>query len=371
MMIPLSGFLIFIFWLFGFFFLWKIKYLDSEGDVPPDSGDLSVIIPARNEAHNLQILLKSISGQHCRPGEIIVVDDHSEDNTAGVAAKAGCKVVQCAPLPEDWFGKPWACWQGALSAQKQILLFLDADTSLQPDGIGRLLATLAKQQGLVSVQPFHMMHQFYEQLAAFFNIITMAGLNAFTILKGRIQPIGAFGPCNMCYRKDYFRTGGHRIVRGDIIESLGFGRAFLKSQLPLNCYCGKGAISFRMYPKGFRSMVEGFSKGFGVGAMSTTLATLLLISCWIFGGVHLSIHLLQSMIDKNIPEIIVYGSLNALFIVQIRWMLIRIGNFSIISALFFQIHLLFFITVFILSIVKTFVLRSVKWKGRSLSTKAE
>jgi 4,4'-diaponeurosporenoate glycosyltransferase len=160
------------------------------------------------------------------------------------------------------------------------------------------------------------------------------------------------------------------VVRGDIVESFGFGKAFMTSNLPLNCYGGRGVISFRMYPNGFLSMVEGFSKGFGIGAKSTTLIGRLSIFCWIFAGVHLSIRLLQSVLAINTPELIVYASLDALFIVQIRWMLNRIGNFSFISALFFQLHLIFFIAVFMLSIIKTFIVRSVKWKGRNLFTKA-
>jgi len=50
-------------------------------------------------------------------------------------------------------------------------------------------------------------------------------------------------------------------------------------------------------------------------------------------------------------------------------MLRRIGNFSIITALFFPIPLLFFIFIFAYSFIKIFILRSVSWKGRKIDMK--
>ncbi|MDH7504201.1 MAG: glycosyltransferase, partial [Verrucomicrobiota bacterium] len=57
---------------------------------PADSAaDVSVIIPARNEARNLPVLLNSLTSQPAKVREIIVVDDGSTDNTAGVAREHG------------------------------------------------------------------------------------------------------------------------------------------------------------------------------------------------------------------------------------------------------------------------------------------
>jgi 4,4'-diaponeurosporenoate glycosyltransferase len=191
-MLSWSEAILLLFWLMGFYFLWKIPVLSPIAEKCPTSLDLSVIIPARNEARNIMILLKSLEQQISRPAEIIVVDDHSDDATAEVVEKAGCRVIQSAPLPVGWFGKQWACWQGALKSQGRLLLFLDADISLEPDAIQRLYATYKKKKGLVSVQPFHCMRRSYERLAAFFNIITMAGMNSFTPLKSIAKPVGAF-----------------------------------------------------------------------------------------------------------------------------------------------------------------------------------
>src|SRR4051812_46085183 len=56
-------------------------------------GSVTVIIPARNEAHNLPALLRSIAVQSIQPLEVLVVDDESSDGTAEVARELGARVI--------------------------------------------------------------------------------------------------------------------------------------------------------------------------------------------------------------------------------------------------------------------------------------
>jgi hypothetical protein len=89
---------------------------------------LSIIIPARNEAHNLTRLLPSLTAVHYPgPLEIIVVDDQSEDETAVIAAQYGTRIIRTSPT-NGWLGKTNACHQGAAIANGEWLLFTDADT---------------------------------------------------------------------------------------------------------------------------------------------------------------------------------------------------------------------------------------------------
>ncbi|NWG03902.1 MAG: glycosyltransferase [Syntrophaceae bacterium] len=327
---------------------------------------LSIIIPARNEEKTLDRLLSSIHRQPLRPHEVIVIDDQSKDATAEIARVAGCIVITSTDLPEGWTGKPWACWQGAKKATGDLLLFLDADTFLEREGLAKIVSTYLEKRGLLSVQPFHQMEKRYERLSAIFNIITMAGMNAFTPLGARLKPMGAFGPCMICSKEDYFKIGGHEKARGEVLESLVLGREFIKAKQGVHCFGGKGTISFRMYPDGLKSLIEGFSKGFGTGAKAMSLVSLFMVVGWIFGGMGITRQLIQSAILGDPIGLIGGLVLDLLYILQIHWMLFRIGNFGFSTTFLFQIPLLFFVLVFTYSILRIFLIRKVRWKGREV-----
>ena len=83
---------------------------------------VSVVVPARNEARNIQRVLASLAASDHPDFEIVVVDDRSEDGTAELARQVPrgnahrILVLSGADLPEGWLGKPWACHQGATAA---------------------------------------------------------------------------------------------------------------------------------------------------------------------------------------------------------------------------------------------------------------
>jgi 4,4'-diaponeurosporenoate glycosyltransferase len=361
---------VFLFWLLGFFFFWKIPLPGRKAGSDPRPLRLSLIIPARNEEENLDRLLRSIGEGTRRPDEIIVVDDHSEDSTALVGMRAGCTVIRSAELPDGWVGKTWASWQGAGRATGDLILFLDADTVLEVGGIARMVATYEGKGGLFSAAPYHRMERPYEQLSAFFNIIAMAGTCAFTMLGSMLKPKGALGPCTLCSRKDYLAVGGHahEKVRGEILETLAMGGEFQRAGMTVQVYGGKGTISYRMYPAGVLSLVEGFGKSFGVGVQGTPWLLLFLIVLWVAGAFSTTRQLAQSGLLGDCAALLVWSGMDMLYALQVFWMLVRIGNFRFTTALFFQIPLLFFLAVFVRSLFQTFGLGRVSWKGRAVKT---
>jgi glycosyltransferase involved in cell wall biosynthesis len=110
-------------WAAGFLLLTRLGRCHGAGS-PERTPVVSVIIPARNEEHNLPTLLRSLATQPLKPHEIIVVDDGSTDRTAELARQLGAMVVASKPLPEGWRGKTWACHQGARTPGLRLAVWL-------------------------------------------------------------------------------------------------------------------------------------------------------------------------------------------------------------------------------------------------------
>lgn len=108
------------------------------------NAQLSIIIPAKNEAQGLRKLLPEIRAI-CPSAEIIVVNDGSSDDTAAICGEHG---VACISHPHS-LGNGAAIKTGARAAQGSVLLCMDADGQHQPQDIPRLLEKLEQGYDMV------------------------------------------------------------------------------------------------------------------------------------------------------------------------------------------------------------------------------
>lgn len=126
--------------------------------------DVTVLIPARNEAQFIAQTLSTLQAQ----GDglrIIVIDDQSEDVTAILARRAGVEVISGTTPPKTWSGKLWALDQGLQQVQTRYTLLLDADISLLPGILGALLnKTRQENLSLVSLMAELPVQRFSERL---------------------------------------------------------------------------------------------------------------------------------------------------------------------------------------------------------------
>lgn len=106
--------------------------------------NLSIILPAKNEAVALAQLLPSLRQRHPE-AEIIVVDDGSIDDTAEVCARAG--VIRLGS-PYS-MGNGAAIKRGARAATGDVLVFMDGDGQHNPADVARLLARLDEGYDMV------------------------------------------------------------------------------------------------------------------------------------------------------------------------------------------------------------------------------
>lgn len=108
--------------------------------------DLSVVVPARNEAANIAVLLGELA--QAFPGaELIVVDNASTDDTTAQATRSGFARVLHEPAP----GKGHAMRAGAAAATRELLLFHDADLEYSPVDARALVDAVRKQPDAMAV----------------------------------------------------------------------------------------------------------------------------------------------------------------------------------------------------------------------------
>ena len=205
------------------------EYLDGvPEDCIEDLGNITVLIPARNEAGVIQETLNGIRSQG-KNISVIVVDDQSEDDTARLAKTFDdirVKVVQGVPLPEGWSGKLWALEQGFKHIQTPLVLLLDADIFLKPGIVAKLQKEMMqKRVHLISLMAYLRMVSTWEKLLMPAFIYFFKLLYPFRLSNSNTRWVAAAAGGCILIRTDMLRAiGGFSSVRGALIDDCALAR---------------------------------------------------------------------------------------------------------------------------------------------------
>jgi chlorobactene glucosyltransferase len=276
---------------------------------PPkeDAPRVSVLVPARNEARNIEPCVASLLAQDYPNYELIVLDDHSDDGTGdlvrelGLDAKGDRRVISGAALPAGWTGKGWACHQLSLAASGDFLFFTDADTTHAPGTVSAAVAAVREYRAdLLSAWPRLITRTLGEKLVV--PMILLLGLVMYphwlVLLLQKFPHLAAklplyvrraLGAANGQFifftRAGYERIGGHAALHDHLVEDVALGRAVAmrmgEGMRLLNC----DSLSFstcRMY-RSFGEVWEGFTKNMRA-AFEDSLAAFLAIGTMQFCG---------------------------------------------------------------------------------------
>lgn len=265
---------------------------------------VSVLIPARNEAAGIAAAISSVLTSRAVDFEIIVLDDHSTDNTAAIVAAVAerdtrVRLRRSLPLPPGWNGKQHACWQLAEAARNPILCFVDADVRLESDCLARMALFLIQgENSLVSGFPRQVTGTPLEWLLLPLIHFVLLGFLPLSRMRAGTEPGYAAG-CGqflMVDTKDYFRTGGHPAIKETMHDGLRLPRVFREHGLRTDLADLTRLAQCRMYTSAgqvwnglAKNATEGIASPTRIGPVS---ALLLLGQVWPFVFLPLALFLL-------------------------------------------------------------------------------
>ncbi|MEM7561169.1 MAG: glycosyltransferase, partial [Planctomycetota bacterium] len=228
---------------------------------------VSLLIPARNEAAGIQATLTRALASDYPSLEVIVLDDHSEDETAAIVNRLAAsddrlRLEQSKELPEGWNGKQHACWQLAEHAQHDLLLFLDADVHVQPDCVRQLAQIIQERDvDLLSGFPRQILGTLSERMLIPMMYYVLLGYLPLDQMRAKKDPqFGAgCGQLFLARRKAYFDSEGHKAIHGSRHDGLKLPRSFRKSGFSSDLVDASQLAEVRMY-EGWSQVRNGLLK---------------------------------------------------------------------------------------------------------------
>ncbi len=205
------------------------EVLDVSSPLPEvDLGDITVLIPARNEAETVKATLPALTAQG-RDLNIILIDDQSSDGTGQVARKAvdeNLLIIKGKSLPSGWTGKLWALEQGRSHIRTPFTLLLDADIEPLPGIIGELKRAMQERDvQLISLMAELRMDTFWEKLLMPAFIYFFKLLYPFRLSNtGTSRVAAAAGGCILLETRLLHEIGGFDSLRGELIDDCALAR---------------------------------------------------------------------------------------------------------------------------------------------------
>ena len=238
---------------------------------PASESGIAVFVPARNEERAIRAAITSLLRQRgLGRYAVICANDHSTDGTGRILRrlKRGVMADRFAhfdvpELPQGWMGKCHGLYHAVKRAPKdaEFYLFTDADVIHAPDTVRRAHAHMVRENAdLLAIVPRVDCVGFWENavmpVLMHIGSLTINPANLNDPTRKDIAGIGAF--C-MLRRSMYEKWGGHRAIRGEVIDDMAMAFMTKRARGKMLLVRDPRAIHLRMYTD-LASIISGFEK---------------------------------------------------------------------------------------------------------------
>jgi chlorobactene glucosyltransferase len=375
----------------------NLRVLPTTTEYQPTPGgqpSVAVLIPARNEASNIEACLQSHRHQDYENITIWVYDDDSDDDTLAITRRlAHSKIRVPSGRPKSKIqnpkskirivegkGMPPTGWLGKANALHRLyelvraesapdyLLFTDADVRFEPEAVSHAISTAqAWNAGLLSIFPRQGLGTFAERLA----VPTMLHWTVYNFLPLPIAFARGSGPAFaaangqfMLFRREaYEACGGHQAVRSQILEDVALSRAVKASSHRAVLADGGPTVCTRMY-NGPGEVWRGYSKNayafFGYKPYFLVLGVLVLMLLYVLPLPLAAVAFLSG--DVLLGALFVAQYLIA---VQTRLLLAVRFAYPLLDCFLHPLSILFMVAIQVNSLVWATTGRGA-WKGRGI-----
>ncbi|NOZ21498.1 MAG: glycosyltransferase [Planctomycetes bacterium] len=239
---------------------------DKEVSLPDDPPMVTIMVPARNEEHNIRECVESLLAQDYPNFEAIVANDRSTDRTAEIvremcAEHPTLRLVEVHELPEGWTGKNHALHTAVQEAQGEYFVFTDADTRHAPSCISQcmnhVLAHGVDMLSLVGEMDHRTLWEkmFVPPIAA----TLMLWFQQKHVNDRSSHVAFANGQYILISRAMYEKCGGHERVKHELLEDIAMSKEAKKEGGHINLAYGGDMYRARMYDS-FGDFFRGWSR---------------------------------------------------------------------------------------------------------------
>jgi glycosyltransferase involved in cell wall biosynthesis len=321
---------------------------------------VSILIPARNEEHTILNLLESIRDQEYRNYEVIILDDHSTDQTFALCqefcnSNQKFRVISGKSLPAGWLGKNYACYQLAEHSRGDLLMFLDSDVSIEDGLINNAVHRMKFYRlDLLSLFPNQIMGSLGEKLIVPLMHFTLLNLLPLRLVRLSKSPAfsAASGQFMMFAAGSYKEGQWHSLVKNKVVEDIEIMKLVKVSGLRGETLLANGYIFCRMY-RNFAEAFRGFSKNHFAGFNNNVVGLFIYLLLVILGPLAIAYILSAELLSFALSLIILSRVMISLMSGQNVWLNIILHPLQMAAMLF----------IAVISVKKYFT-NTVVWKGR-------